>query len=154
MKTAKNATTQAGVKKNAKVEMVNVNTNETALVKRNVVNKVSITGNLGGAPVEIKITNGKNKTRFSVATNRYFKNKEGAWQSETTWHNVVAWGKLAEFAITQLTKGSPVQVEGRLNYRIYTDSTGTDRFITEIVAGKIVTVPNNKEQLIAPAIAA
>ena len=154
MKTAKNATTQASAKKNARAETVNVNTQDSGLVKKNVVNKVSIAGNLGAAPVEIKITNGKQKTRFSVATNRYFKNKEGVWQSETTWHNVVAWGKLAEYAMTQLGKGAPVQVEGRLNYRMYTDSTGTDKFITEIIAGKIVTVPNNKEEVNAKAIAA
>ncbi|MFN6039999.1 MAG: single-stranded DNA-binding protein [Bacteroidota bacterium] len=146
MKTAKNATTQASTKKSANAEQVSNTLSEVTLVKRAVVNQVSITGNLGARPVAVAVASGKNKSRFSVATNRYYKNKEGVWQSETTWHNVVAWGKLAEFAMNQLGKGMPVQVEGRLNYRMYTDSNGSDKFIAEIIAGKIVSIPRSKEE--------
>lgn len=154
MKTTKNATTQAGAKKSTNAEKVNSNAHDTPLVKKAIVNRVSITGNLGAAPVPVSLKNGKAKARFSVATNRYYKNKEGVWQSETTWHNVIAWGKLAEFTISQLVKGAPVQVEGRLNYRMYTDNNGVDRFITEIIAGKIISIPASKEQINSQAIAA
>ncbi|MFN6037012.1 MAG: single-stranded DNA-binding protein [Bacteroidota bacterium] len=146
MKTAKNATTQASTKKSANAEQVSNTASDVTLVKKSVVNQVSITGNLGAAPVSVTVPYGKNKSRFSVATNRYYKNKDGVWQSETTWHNVVAWGKLAEFAMDQLGKGMPVQVEGRLNYRMYTDSNGSDKFIAEIIAGKIVSIPRSKEE--------
>ena len=154
MKTAKNATTQASAKKSAKAEQASNTLGEATLVKKSVVNQVSITGNLGAPPVAVAFGSGKTKSRFSVATNRYYKNKEGVWQSETTWHNVVAWGKLAEFAMKQLGKGVPVQVEGRLNYRMYTDSKGLDKFIAEIIAGKIVSIPKHKEEQTAQKVAA
>jgi len=57
-------------------------------------------------------------TAFSVATQRSWKNSEGAWESRTEWHRCVSFGKLADFAAT-LKKGAHVQVEGELRGREY-----------------------------------
>ncbi len=67
-------------------------------------NKVQLIGNLGQYP-EIRTTeSGKKLARFSIATNDTYRNASGTKVTETTWHNVVAWGKLAEIAEKYLTK--------------------------------------------------
>jgi single-strand DNA-binding protein len=61
-------------------------------------NKVQLIGNLGQAP-EIRITEtGKKLARFSIATNDTYRNSNGVKTNQTTWHNVIAWGKLADIA--------------------------------------------------------
>jgi single-strand DNA-binding protein len=64
------------------------------------------------------ISNGSTFTALSVATQRSWKNSEGAWESRTEWHRCVSFGKLADFAAT-LKKGAHVQVEGELRGREY-----------------------------------
>ena len=103
-----------------------------------MINRVSISGHLGNDPEVMELTSGMKRAKFRVATNRYFKNKEGEWQSETTWHNVIAWSDLAVIAEQQLKKGSAVSIEGRLNYRMYHDERGVERFYTEIIAKSMV----------------
>jgi len=69
-------------------------------------NKVQLMGHLG-ADVELKtLDNGNSVARLSVATNEYYKNKAGEKVTDTTWHNVVAWGKTAELVNQLLKKGS------------------------------------------------
>jgi single-strand DNA-binding protein len=117
----------------------------TGLIKKEVVNRVTLTGNLGGAPEIVELTNGMKKAKFRVATNRYFKNKQGEWQSETSWHNVIAWGKLAIQAQKNLEKGSPVSLDGKLSYRMFTDKEGVSRFYAEIVVSRLVALPKKEE---------
>lgn len=141
------ATTQADVKVNVHAENTHVNgaTSEPALIKKEIVNKVTLTGHLGSNPEIIEVTSGMKRAKFRVATNRYFKNKAGEWQSETTWHNVVAWGRLAGIAEQQFKKGTAVSVDGKLNYRMYQDASGVERFYTEVVAYSMVAVPAAKQ---------
>jgi len=58
--------------------------------------------------------------------------------SETLWHTVIAWGKLAEIAEKYLTKGREVAVTGKLVHREYTDKNGIKRFITEVVLNELL----------------
>jgi single-strand DNA-binding protein len=98
------------------------------------VNKAIILGNLGADP-ELRYTpTGQAVTSFSLATTEKYKDKSGAAQSRTEWHNVVCWGRLAEIAKDYLKKGSPVYIEGRIQYRSYDDKDGIKRYRTEIVA--------------------
>ena len=61
-------------------------------------NKVQLIGNLGNAP-EVRSTEaGKKLVRFSVATNEQYKNAKGERVTETQWHNLIAWGKVADIA--------------------------------------------------------
>ena len=90
-------------------------------------NKVQLIGHLG-ADVELKtLDNGNSVARISVATNEYYKNKAGEKVTDTTWHNVVAWGKTAELANQLLKKGSEVALEGKLSNRSYEDKTGVKK---------------------------
>ncbi|HEX6334571.1 MAG TPA: single-stranded DNA-binding protein, partial [Flavisolibacter sp.] len=95
-------------------------------------NKVQLIGNLGHAP-EIRTTeNGKKLARFSVATNESYRNSNGEKVVETQWHNVVAWGKVAEIAEKYLNKGSEVALEGKLVSRSYNDKEGVKKYVTEV----------------------
>ena len=101
------------------------------------VNKVIIVGNLG-RDVEVRHTpGGATVAKFSVATNEVWKDKNGQRQEHTEWHNIVAWGKLAEFCGSYLTKGRQVYVEGTLRTRTYDDEKGNRRYFTEVRAQTI-----------------
>lgn len=101
-------------------------------------NKVQLIGNLGNAP-EIRSTEtGKKLARFSVATSETFKNNQGEKITETQWHNLIAWGKLAEIAEKHLNKGSEVAIEGKLMSRTYTDKEGNKKYITEVQVSELL----------------
>ena len=97
------------------------------------INKAILVGNLGKDP-ELRYTaNGQAVATFSLATTEKFKNKGGEQQERTEWHNIVAWGPLAEICGKYLVKGKQVYVEGRIQSRSYDDRDGNKRYITEIV---------------------
>ena len=101
-------------------------------------NKVQLIGNLGNAP-EVKTTeSGKKLAKFSVATNESYRNANGEKVTETTWHNLVAWGKVADIAEKYLTKGKEVAIEGKLINNSYTDKDGVKRYSTEIQVNEIL----------------
>ena len=96
------------------------------------LNKVMLIGNLGRDP-ELKVTpSGQPLARFSVATTETWKNPQGEKQTKTEWHNIVVWGKQAEIAEKYLRKGKQVLIEGRLQYREYTDQAGVKKTACEI----------------------
>lgn len=98
------------------------------------INKTIIIGNLTRDP-EFKTTQtGKQMTRFSIASNRNFKNASGEKQQETTFVNIVSWGKQAEICSKFLSKGSKVAVVGRIATREYQADDGQKKKVFEIVA--------------------
>jgi len=102
------------------------------------LNKVMIIGNLTRDP-EVKTTpSGQNVASFSVATNRVWTNAQGQKQEAVEYHNVVAWGKLAEICGQYLNKGRKVYVEGRLQTRDWEGQDGVKRYKTEIVAENMI----------------
>ncbi len=101
------------------------------------VNKVILIGNLG-RDVELRHTpGGSTVAKFSIATNEKWKDKAGQLQEHTEWHNIVAWGKLAEFCGTYLSKGRQIYVEGTMRTRTYDDEKGNRRYFTEVRANII-----------------
>jgi single-strand DNA-binding protein len=97
------------------------------------VNKVILIGNLGKDP-EFKYTpGGQAVATFSLATTEKFADKGGQRQERTEWHNIVAWGKLAELSNQYLKKGRPVYIEGRITNRSWDDKDGNKKYRTEIV---------------------
>lgn len=105
-----------------------------------MINKAILIGNLGNDP-EIKMLEGGTSVgRFSLATQDSYKDKNGEWQQQTEWHNVVVWRDLAERAEKQLKKGSKVYVEGKITYRKYKDKDGIERQMTDIVASLFRTL--------------
>ncbi len=108
-------------------------------------NKVQLIGNLGNAP-EVKTTeSGKKLARFSVATNESYRNAKGEKVTETTWHNVVAWGKVADIAEKYLNKGSEIAIEGKLINRSYTDKDGNKKYITEVQVNELLMLGSKAE---------
>jgi single-strand DNA-binding protein len=101
-------------------------------------NKVQLIGNLGNNPEVKSIEGGKKLARFSIATNEVYRNVKGDKVTETQWHNVVAWGKVAEIVEKYLVKGSEVAVEGKLIYRNYNDKDGNKKYITEIQVNELL----------------
>ena len=103
-----------------------------------IKNKVQLIGHLGAKP-EIKILDsGKKMARFSVATNETYRKASGEKVTETQWHTVVAWEKLAEIAEKYLDKGKEVAIEGKLNNRSYADKEGVKKYVCEIIAGEVL----------------
>jgi len=103
-------------------------------------NKAIIAGNATKDP-ELRTTpSGQSVTSFSVATNRKYKDASGELQEFTEFHNVVAWGKLAELCSQLLRKGSGVLIEGRLQTRSWEGQDGVKRQTTEIVAENMVAL--------------
>jgi single-strand DNA-binding protein len=101
------------------------------------LNRVEIIGNLGKDPEMRYTANGTAMTRFPVAVGRTFQ-VEGERREETEWFNVVAWNKTAEITQQYLTKGSKVYVEGRLSTRSWDTPEGQKRYMTELVAGRVI----------------
>src|SRR3989344_3713477 len=102
------------------------------------LNKVIIVGNLTRDPELATIPSGQKVCKFSVATNRVWKDKSGVKQESVTFHNVVVWGRQAETSAQYLKKGQQVMVEGRIETRSWDDkTTGEKKYRTEIIADRV-----------------
>jgi single-strand DNA-binding protein len=101
-------------------------------------NKVQLIGNLGNSPEVRTFEGGRKMARFSMATNENYRNAEGERISETQWHNLIAWGKLADIAERFLEKGKEVAIEGKLINRSYQDREGNKRYVTEIQVNELL----------------
>ena len=97
-------------------------------------NKVELSGFIGSAPEVKELSNGKKVARFSLATDEVYKNKEGEWVKNTTWHRVTLWNKAADKAADLLNKGTRVALTGKIVNREYIGKDGNKRNIFEILA--------------------
>ncbi len=95
-----------------------------------------IIGNLTRDPELKALPSGSKVVNMGVATNRYFKNKEGSREEQVEYHNVVAFARLAELCAQYLKKGNQVYIEGRLQTRTW-ESDGSKKYKTEIIADTI-----------------
>ena len=101
-------------------------------------NKVQLIGNLGKAPDVRTTESGKKWARFSLATNESYRNAKGEKVTETQWHNLVAWGKVAEIVEKYLEKGKEVAIEGKLVSRSYNDKEGNKKYTTEVLVSELL----------------
>ncbi|MFA5996765.1 MAG: single-stranded DNA-binding protein [Candidatus Paceibacterota bacterium] len=98
------------------------------------LNKVLLYGNLTRDPELKALPGGSQVANFGMATNRTFKDKSGAKQETTEFHNVVAFGRTAEVIAQYCKKGRPIYVEGRLQTRTWDDKeSGKKNYRTEII---------------------
>ena len=100
------------------------------------LNKVQLIGNLGQDAETSFTTNNVGITKFSIATSRNYKGKDGGWVPETTWHNIVAFN-LSDFYKDSLKKGKKFYIEGRISKRSY-EKDGVKQYFTEIVSESII----------------
>jgi single-strand DNA-binding protein len=101
------------------------------LAMQTQTNYVQLTGNLGKDVQMMTFDNGKKKASFSLATTSSYKNPKGEEVTNTTWHNIVAWGNIADIA-SNYKKGARVEIKGSINNRSYKDKDGNTKYITEI----------------------
>ena len=102
------------------------------------LNKVMIIGNLTRDP-EVRATPGGTQVcAFGIATNRAWTDAQGAKQEEAEFHNVVAFGKLAEICGQYLGKGRKVFIEGRMKTREWQAQDGAKKNRTEVIAENMI----------------
>jgi single-strand DNA-binding protein len=101
------------------------------------LNRAIVIGNLTRDPEVRSLPSGIQVTSFSVATNRVWKDKNGAKQESADYHNIVVFGRQAETAAQYLRKGSSVLVEGRMQTRSWDGADGQKKYRTEIVADRV-----------------
>ncbi len=98
------------------------------------LNKVMLIGNLTKDPEARTLPSGQAVSSFSLATNRTWKDKDGAKKEQAEFHNIVAFGKLAEICNQYLKKGAKTYIEGRLQTSSWEDQNGVKKYRTEIIA--------------------
>jgi len=126
------------------------------------LNRAMIIGNLTRDPELRTTNNGQTVASFGVATNHVWTDASGQKQEKVEFHNIVAWGKLAEICGQYLAKGRKVYIEGRLQTREWQGQDGAKRNRTEIVAENMIMLdkagagqaPAMARQAAAPAAAA
>ena len=113
------------------------------------LNKVSLIGNLGNDP-EVRSTTGGNRVAtFSLATSRSWNDASGSRQEKTEWHRCVVWNtktsQLADIVERYVKKGDKLYVEGRIEYRQWTDKDGQTRYSTEINVRELIMLTSKSQ---------
>lgn len=111
------------------------------------LNKVFLIGRLTKDPELSHTTQGRPFTRFRIAVNRPYKDKNGNWQEETAFIDVVVWGDAADRAVSKFSKGAEVLVEGRLRQSSWETESGERRSKIEVVSDRVqlLSVPSAQE---------
>ena len=104
----------------------------------NLRNRVQLIGNIGKEPEVKTFDSGKTKASFSLATSENYTDTEGKKVTDTQWHQIVAWGKTADYIESYLDKGNRIAVDGKLIHRSYNDKDGTTRYITEVLVNEVL----------------
>lgn len=107
------------------------------------LNRVFVLGNLTRNPEVKALPSGQTVVNFGVATNRFYKDNTGNKKQETEFHNIVAFGRLADICSKYLTKGSIVLIEGRIRTRSWQNASGSKQYRTEIIAENLQLGPRN-----------
>lgn len=107
-------------------------------------NRVQLIGNLGTAPEIKTLEGGKKMAKLVIATSETYKNQKGEKVTETTWHNLTAWGTQAIFAEKFLEKGSEIAIDGKLQNNNYTDKDGVKRYVTNIIVNEFTMLGKKK----------
>ena len=98
----------------------------------NYINHVQLVGHLGQDPEVITLAGGNSLVKVSIATNETYKDKNGEFQNNTQWHNLVIWGKLGERMSNKLSKGNYVLITGKIENKSWETKEGDKRKSTDI----------------------
>jgi len=112
----------------------------------NLRNSVRLIGNLGANPEIKELNSGKKLAKASLATSDKYKDADGNQVTETQWHNLIAWGKTADFFEKFLEKGNEVAVEGKIINRSYADKDGVKKYVSEINVSEILKLGSKKDK--------
>lgn len=108
------------------------------------LNKVILIGRLGKKPKERVSTNNTSISNYSIATSEIYKKKDGSKETITEWHNIFAFGKLAEICNKYLDKGTLIYLEGKISTSKY-NKEGEEKEYKSIIANKISILDNKKD---------
>lgn len=117
------------------------------------LNKVFLIGNLTRDPQLRYAPSGTAVATIGLATNRNFTTQSGEKKQETCFVNIVVWGKQAEACNQYLSKGSPVFIEGRLQYRSWAAPDGQKRSVLEVRADRVQFLSRATQPAAAPEMA-
>ncbi len=112
------------------------------------MNHVMLLGNVGKDPEVTYTQGGTAKAKFSLCTNKSWKDKQsGEWQERANWHNIICWGNTAETAGKFLAKGRQVLVRGEIENRSWEDrNTGDTKYITEIIVNELILLNDGSKR--------
>lgn len=108
-------------------------------------NTVHLIGRVGNDPELKELEGGSKVCNMTLATTETWKDKQGAKQTATQWHNLKIWNNAAEVAAKHVKKGDLFAVDGKITYREFTDKDGAKRHATEIVVTEMTLLPNKKD---------
>lgn len=108
------------------------------------LNRIELKGHVGSVDATRDVGN-SSVTRFTLATNRSYKDANGDWQTETTWHRVESWAGFGRATPDRIVRGQKLYVCGRIKQDQYQDQQGYDRTQTIVVADEIdvITEPES-----------
>src|SRR3569623_2168184 len=101
------------------------------------INRVTITGNLTRDPELRSLQSGTSVCKLRVAVNSRRKDANGEWVDKPNYFDVTVWGAQGENCATYLTKGRPVAIDGRLDWREWEGQHGEKRQSVEIIAARV-----------------
>jgi single-strand DNA-binding protein len=110
-----------------------------------MINKAILIGNVGKDP-EIRTVGDNKVANFSLATSETYKDKSGNKQTNTDWHSITIWGKLADVVERYVKKGDRLYLEGKISYRSYDDKEGVKRYVTDIVCNSMTMLGGKQEE--------
>jgi single-strand DNA-binding protein len=110
------------------------------------MNRVILVGRVGKNPeITFMPNSGKELARFTMVTNEGYYNHNKEWQESSEWHNLVAWGLLAQKIEKNVKMGDMILIEGKLRSRKWKDQGGNDRKVTEIEASTMVVLVKKRD---------
>ncbi len=110
------------------------------IMMNTIKNSVQLVGNIGKDVQLVSFDNGNKKASIVLATNESYTNTKGEKVKNTSWHNLIAWGKTAEQIAASVQKGNEISIVGKLANRTYTDKDGNTKYVTEIVVNEFFKV--------------
>ncbi len=105
------------------------------------LNKVFVLGNVTRDPEARALPSGQQVTSFGIATNRFYTDQAGVKKQDVEFHNIVAFGKLADTISRFVTKGSLILIEGRIKTGSWMNASGVKQYKTEIIAENLQLGP-------------
>ena len=121
--------------------------NQILSIMKYGVNRVTLVGNVGEVPRVSEKEGEAFVANFPLATNQFYKNKEGEEVSKTEWHRIVVWNKAADIVKQHVKKGDALYVEGKISTNSWDDKEGNKQYSTEIICDNFLFLsPKNNSE--------
>jgi single-strand DNA-binding protein len=114
-------------------------------LKMPAINQVALSGRVVQDPDYRLLENGVGRLSARLALNRSFRNRDGEWQEEASFINVVAWEKLADFAANRLQRGTAVFVSDRLHSHSWRDDDDNPHSVVDVQVRSLQVLEKNAD---------